>query len=769
MKKITLLAASVAVALTGCGGGSSSSDGAAPQVSIASFDGYFKNAVMFVDSNDNGVWDEATDEFIGLTKSKGEVTMTEKPSGIIAVQTLTPGGPAQAKLISLDADKYAGVYTVDMDHPAQPMAHEVVFRARNGSDVISPITDLSLSYVEKGLTEEDLVADLGLESTDELYTDFVDGEDKNTDLHKTAQLLTETKGSGSDINSKPQEFVQDAKQSVDSMTPEQKADPSYKAPVDGDKSTSETPTYKTTVNAEVYKEVQNKFDSLNLTLGDKGSSDYFFSIDINNLFEDKDISPDESFIEVAGIKVYDNDKLNASNVKAVINYQTGILNVGVSPSDTVDLAGDITLDLVSGNSDLTNSLKATFSFTVDKGEAKAPTYSDNGVAGLQTQVNLWELTKGKSLGEGYTLDFSTLFSSDDQLTLSFSSNALTNGLIFDNMGTGIIGVQGTPLRSKQDDDTNYKIKLKATDASGLSTIVELDLPDVQEALKPDTHPLEGKTWYILEHGSSNGEAEQEYSSIWCDSIKFEDGIVLGNVRSIANKTTCTEADTQTEEATYEIVDGSIVATFHFEEDGEKLTEKFQVEVANDADSISTGAKTIVHRLLNSDEESAERYTYFINKADIEKRLNVTSEMGPEARTFNAYLPAEEDNAYNLGQIGLSLRENAHSNDQGEMDANLSFDVNNTDFTCETVNEFFSNFYFTGEDIGSIKSKDYTGSSIECYTSEEDGIKHASVDFDLPSLTVNNVYSVIGKVKDNNGEFMEAMKFNIKWTGTSNND
>ena len=334
----------------------------------------------------------------------------------------------------------------------------------------------------------------------------------------------------------------------------------------------------------------------------------------------------------------------------------------------------------------------------------------------------------------------------------------------------IITISGTPTKATAA-DASEAFMVGGVDNEGAAAYQEMLIPKVAEGVvpEPDLHPLEGKTWYMLEHGSSNGENEQNYASIWCDSIKFEDGIVLGNVRSIANKTSCSTADTQTENATYEVIDGKLFATFEFVEDGQNLVETFQVEVFEDADDISTGAKTIIHRMKDSTEDSAERYTYFSNKADIEKRINVTSEMSGDERGFNAYLPAEADITYNLGVITLSLTEDISNGDEGTMDANLYFDVPNNDFTCKTVKEFFSGFYFTGEDIDSLQSKEFNSTPIECYTNEENGVNYASVDFDLPALTVNNVYSVIGKVKDSDGEYLEAVKFNIEWTGIANKD
>ncbi len=62
--------------------------------------------------------------------------------GTLSLQTITPNGDVQKMLIARDPSKFAGVYTIDMDHPTQAMAHEVSFRTLPGEKIISPLTDL---------------------------------------------------------------------------------------------------------------------------------------------------------------------------------------------------------------------------------------------------------------------------------------------------------------------------------------------------------------------------------------------------------------------------------------------------------------------------------------------------------------------------------------------------------------------------------------------------------------------------------------------------
>ncbi|MDN3684108.1 hypothetical protein QW180_10295 [Vibrio sinaloensis] len=277
------------------------------------------------------------------------------------------------------------------------------------------------------------------------------------------------------------------------------------------------PSFKTTVNDDVYDAIQDAIDTLELELGMPGSRDYFIELDLTGLFEDKDVEE----IDLGYIKV-DGSSLDGSNIQTVYNYQTNKLNIGVSPSAEITKAGEFEIIVMVGNSDDTNYTPAYFTLDVDEGEAEAPEYSEDTLAGLQDGASLWQLVKGQDLGEGYSLDFSELFSGDSELTLSFSSNATSNGLIFDAMGSGLIGVQGTPTRSADEDDTEYTIKLIATDQSGLVTSVEIELPDVQQAATPEPgplHPLEGKEFFFIETAEEEDDSDLNY----CVSFKFEQG------------------------------------------------------------------------------------------------------------------------------------------------------------------------------------------------------------------------------------------------------
>ncbi|ELH7495765.1 hypothetical protein ACSYON_002818 [Vibrio vulnificus] len=403
------------------------------------------------------------------------------------------------------------------------------------------------------------------------------------------------------------------------------------------------------------------------------------------------------------------------------------------------------------------------------------------LAELKAEASTWTLQVGQAFEN--TLDISKLFEDSISGDVEYYAHYAAH----DNMpaknpipgvkvsvdASGLVSLTGTPTA-----ETNGVILYvaKGINFSGgeendvESEMVEILLPNVQPSdvtPEPEAHPLEGKTWYMLEHGSDDGNDydEYDYSRVWCDSIRFEDGIVYGNVRSEANRTTCGEATTQTENATYKVENGQLIATFHFEEGGIPQIESFAVEMAGDANEISQGAKTIVHRSVSSNVSEAERYTYYSSKADAEARIQVRSDDVADKRFGYIYLPAEQNNTYNLGMVSFALVENS----QG-YNAYLNFDVEGKDFSCATVDEFYKSFELTGNDLATSFGQHEISGSCNTITDEE--FTYASIYFNLSEiqdLAVDNIYSFIGKTVDTNGEYAEAVKFNIKWTGTGNNE
>ncbi|HGS5384304.1 TPA: hypothetical protein ACMDR6_001502 [Vibrio parahaemolyticus] len=767
MNKVSLLAASVAIALTGCGGSDSGSSSASNGVVITGFDGYFKNAVVFEDTNNNGQWD-TQESILGLTDEKGQLTLAAKPEKTLALQTLVPNGAKQKQLIALDAKKYAGTYTVDMDHPSQAMAHEIVFRAPSSSNVISPITDLVAIEMAKdpSITEEDAKANVNKalggseEAPIDLYSDFVEGATKNAELHKTAQILTESKAQNpTNYEKKATEFAQAANQEVDRLVAsgENINDPSLRPVItdstpNSDNLAPETVVNnKLTVNETVEDAAEDKLDKLSKIV--KGAAFDGVELNIEGLFKDKDQS-------LVSTKLTHNLAGTGIEVEQVGNL------IVLHPTAIVEKSGDFEIVLTAqdknSNGDVLSTVSTVFEIEIESANLP-PMVVEAEQARLQSIVDGWYLQQGELFEQ--TLDISGLFQDKDGQITDYSADYVgIEGLSAIEDGNAIITIKGTPTKAGE---SGAALTISATDGH-TAVQIALSMPEVKEGVTPPptAHPLEGKTWYYLEHGSDDGDDNDEfdYSRVWCESIKFEGGVVYGNIRSSENRTECTDADTQKEQATYKVENGRLIATFQFEEDGESLTESFEVDVAGDADELAKGAKTIVQRPIALDEK-AERYTYFADAANAESRIQVKSDDSYDKRFGYIYLPAEQDNVYDLGMVSFALVEGS----QGYK-AYINFDVEGKDFSCDTIDEFYKSFTFSGNDLTTPYSQHYIGGSCNTITDEE--YDYASIYFDLSqiqSLDVKNIYSFIGYANDKNAEYIEAVKFNIEWTGEGDNE
>ncbi|EMP4433579.1 hypothetical protein WDY52_003224 [Vibrio vulnificus] len=520
------------------------------------------------------------------------------------------------------------------------------------------------------------------------------------------------------------------------------------------------------VDGDVQTSLQTHIDSWKLAQGVKFKNE----LDMSGLFTDRE--GDE-------LTITTNINTVIPGLTSTFDKATGKLTISGRPA-SAHPAQRFTVIANDGHvATRIESHPASFDLpAVTQGEIKT---NATVLAELKAEASTWTLQVGQAFEN--TLDISKLFEDSISGDVEYYAHYAAH----DNMpaknpipgvkvsvdASGLVSLTGTPTA-----ETNGVILYvaKGINFSGgeendvESEMVEILLPNVQPSdvtPEPEAHPLEGKTWYMLEHGSDDGNDydEYDYSRVWCDSIRFEDGIVYGNVRSEANRTTCGEATTQTENATYKVENGQLIATFHFEEGGIPQIESFAVEMAGDANEISQGAKTIVHRSVSSNVSEAERYTYYSSKADAEARIQVRSDDVADKRFGYIYLPAEQNNTYNLGMVSFALVENS----QG-YNAYLNFDVEGKDFSCATVNEFYKSFKLTGNDLATSFGQHEISGSCNTITDEE--FTYASIYFNLSEiqdLAVDNIYSFIGKTVDKNGEYAEAVKFNIKWTGTGNNE
>ncbi|MFH6925966.1 hypothetical protein ACHQEN_16430 [Vibrio vulnificus] len=907
MKKVSLLAASVAIALTGCGGsdsGSGSNGNVAPGgVIVTGFDGYFNQAVVFLDKDNNGKLDIGSDTIFGLTDKEGRRTIPAGTQGVLALQTLTPGGTVQTALTQYDADTYAGKYTIDMDHPTQAMAHEVVLRTLPGEKIISPLTDLVVVQAGANPTKEK-IEEAKTEVNETLgitgniaFTDVIAA--KNHALHKTAQILTESKvNAGVNYTAENAlKIAQEANKIVTAPENQDKLDqPNFKPTVEvtpsGD--VQVTVNNKLIVNKSVADNIRAQLNtpstshSLDLTLDLAVGQDALFSdSDNNNIALDVQVIDPIDNQAVSGLIITANNggsltikgeltpvrqsyilQITGTDIDAeaaVVGKVSTLFTLTVeTPNSAPTIVPKIAEDLQAwiGSIELTQGVAVTNEqYRIDN--LFADVDGDELIIDASSTIKELELsviavggtkelkiagTPTNTYPAGETITISA-FDGIERTSKSFvlkqvdakpiasfevNTNALANlqseitsqlvdlkvneplpsvqisitlddifkavnahgpveyfagmkgenqdhntsvagiKVAVDNMG--VLTISGTPLEASTNGEFYIAAGIYPDAEDGvISEMKRIALPEVKAVVTPpsETHPLEGKTWYRLEHGSGTPEEKLPYSRIWCDTLHFENGKVSGNYRTMSNLTQCGElAENSWSNGTYRVEGDQVIAQFGDDPDA-TLT-------IRDADDIAPGAKV----LFWTSDEGTERYTLFSNKSDAEARIQIRSDDGPEKRFFNMPLPTEVNGVEALGMVSLSLLRNNNPDDTGAMNANLTLEFPDQNFTCENVQEFYENFIITGPGLVTettdyntgnvyktygVYSGNQWGTSLECHPNDENGVKHATIDFDLPELTTHGLYSFIGKVKSHQGEYIEAIKFNMTWTGTGNNE
>ncbi|MEZ8790031.1 putative Ig domain-containing protein [Vibrio splendidus] len=261
-------------------------------------------------------------------------------------------------------------------------------------------------------------------------------------------------------------------------------------------------------------------------------------------------------------------------------------------------------------------------------------------------------------------------------------------------------------------------------------------PTLPEILDPSL--LDGKTFYMTEYGSSTGDGESlEHSVVWCDAVKFEDGIYYWNKRNPSNHTTCpTDADL-IESGTYTI-------------DGENSVMVVQAgiystiyTVIGDASDLSSGALSVIAH--------GSRKTHFTDKSAVEERLNAQSSSNNQTEnTFDFYLPTEQEYVSQVGQVSIRLTNNR---------AIIEFEnaMNGDAVTCETLEDHFENFWLSD---GADASYWWGWGSNQCF---DDAMGNASIIFPHNlTLNPNSVYSFIGR---SNSRYQESVKYNTRWDST----
>ncbi len=177
----------VAAILGACGGAGStaSADGSVvtgnggTTLTGVVMDGYLSDALVFLDSNDNGKFDD------------GEPSTTTNTVGRYVLTIPASQSPNHAVMVSVIAGK-----TIDADNPGVPLTQGYTLMTPAGKGaVVSPLTTLVASRMSAGQTLEQAVSairnDLGLADDIDLFADYVAIGSQGADLHKIAAASAE--------------------------------------------------------------------------------------------------------------------------------------------------------------------------------------------------------------------------------------------------------------------------------------------------------------------------------------------------------------------------------------------------------------------------------------------------------------------------------------------------------------------------------------------------------------------------------------------------
>lgn len=343
-----------------------------------------------------------------------------------------------------------------------------------------------------------------------------------------------------------------------------------------------------------------------------------------------------------------------------------------------------------------------------------------------------------------------LFSDDTSAELKYSIESISASIntlsIQNNEIVGSINAAGT-----------FSFQVFATDEDNARSKPITFSVTVEGNEQPEPQPnFEGKTWYVIEEGYSNGTTKTNYPQTWCDSIRLENGIVYYNQRSDKNRNSCSDANE--ESGTYTVKDNTFTLSFTENDETETLT----LNVVNQKIKLENSEIVTL-----TEKDSTERYTYFEKQSDAEKRLNVKSDGTADVRDIPTVLPTMSDATYQLGSYSVQMYQDGETNK-----VKLWLDSQNG-FSCADAGEFYQYFVLTSStfgDKGRVYSKVPNSDIFMCTDSKKNNISTAVIDFTIPfALKVNENYSLIGSVFDRDKEALESVKLNLIWTGQSNND
>ncbi|MCG9629833.1 hypothetical protein [Vibrio sp. Isolate30] len=524
----TLLTTSLLSALTlsGCGSDSSSpSSGNNPQmggVVITTMDGYLKNALVCSDVDSNGVCDSGEeikthDGQLLLTDANGQLNLEGKITQ--DQQRSIASYPIVVKVLQPYEDNSnfgvdSGIYTVDMDHEFQPMDKNIVFRTPAGQTVANPFTDLVVAEMNKGNTQEEaevLVAEKlsGLNGTDglvttnsestiDLYADYValkhdsaatpEEQQLAKEMHKTAQVLTETKSNaedeGVDYDSVALEVTEQAVDTVNNASPTEIDDPDFKPVLPVSEKDGEVvveppvSNYQAKVDGDTVDALNEELSELSLTT--VHAFEHSLNTNVNNLFSDKDQQGQTLAVRVANAEALDEQHISVSIENGTLTLKSVNDESGRSKVTNGQYSIVLESDDINSKGEVVGNVRTVVSLTIEPLNTK-PSTDPVTMRYIQFEVldNL-SLTKGLEMNPE-VIDISTLFYDEDGDELTIIAETTLAGVASNlNDDSTIVTLTGTP----EVDGDGFKLYISAIDEDNNKLQAQFRLPEVQLPAPP---------------------------------------------------------------------------------------------------------------------------------------------------------------------------------------------------------------------------------------------------------------------------------------------